>query len=51
MRSKIDAVRKADCGELANESAGGVCSDQRREGGGIETDVWDRMVFIDEPED
>lgn len=53
MRSNMDDVRNADCGELANESAGGVCSDQRREedGGGIETDVWDRIVFIDEPED
>ena len=51
MRSKMDDVWNADCGELANELAGGVCRDQRRDCGGIETDVWDKMVFIDDPED
>lgn len=48
----MDEVRNADCGELAKESAGGDCSDQRREDdGGMETEVWDRMVFIEEPDD
>lgn len=53
MRSKMDEVRNADCGELARESAAGDSSDRRREddGGGIETEVWDKMVFMEEPED
>lgn len=39
-RSKMDDVRKADCGELAKESPAGDCSDQRRDDvGGMETDV------------
>jgi hypothetical protein len=51
-RSKMDDVWNADRGELANELAGGVCRDQRRDDcGGIETDVWDKIVFIDEPDD
>lgn len=49
----MDEVRNADCGELAKESAVGDCRDKRREDdeGGIETEVCDRMVFMEEPED